>query len=60
MNAKEALPEARQVHHVQGGDVVRPACQVVLPEALLPEAEPVHGPVVVAEGGVGQGPALQA
>ena len=42
-------PEAGEIDDVEGGDVVGAAAQVLLPEALLPEAEPVHVLVVVAE-----------
>ncbi len=48
----QSAPEARQINHIQRRDVVGAATQVLLPEALLPEAEAVHVLVVVAEGRV--------
>ena len=53
-------PKAREIDDVEGGDVVGVAAQVVLPEALLPEAEPIHVLVVVAERRVCQRRTLRA
>ena len=46
------LAELDEVHHVDGGDVVLPAGQVVPPVALLPETESLHIGVRVTEGRV--------
>jgi hypothetical protein len=53
-------PEAGKIDDVEGGDVVGAAAQVVLPEALLPEAEPIHVLIVVAEWRVCQRRPLRA
>ncbi len=55
---KGRAPEADEVNDIEGGDVVGAASKVVLPEALLPEAEPLHFAVVVAERRVRQRRAL--
>ena len=47
--ALRVVPEAGKVDDVQRRYVVRLPAQVVLPEALPPEPEPVHVLVVVAE-----------
>lgn len=46
------MPESNKVDDIKRGDVIRAASQVVLPEALPPEAEAVHLLVVVTEGGI--------
>ena len=53
------LPEPLQVDDVERRDVVGLALQVLPPEALGPEPEPVHVAVGVAEGGVAVGRALR-
>jgi len=58
--AVRVAPEAGEVDDVQRGDVVRLPTQVVLPEPLPPEAEPVHVLVVVAERRVAVRRALRA
>ena len=46
---RAAAPETRQVDDVERGDVVGAPLEVVLPEALLPEAEAVHLAAGLAE-----------
>ena len=45
-----SVPEAGQINHEEGRDVIGLAPEVLLPEALLPEPEALHVLVVVTEG----------